>query len=573
MKEKKNRIWRDYFSMLKKAGLPWVLMAVCFALSMVKAIMTLALANKIGAVTVEYANVKDAVPELWTLVAILAAGIIASVAGQHLQGIVAAKVDRNVQRYAVSKVFYLKTKDLEEQGSREFITRLTDDACKNSPFLIELTINEIPRIYYMIAAVISVSKVGQPLLTGTMFLLIPAIVILSFISGKITFKNRNKVQARLASVTKDLAEKIDDAELIKAYGTEEKEIEAGSKVLDELGKVRKEGALVDHINKFIKNMLWFIDIAIMVIPPTLLMFKGVIDRAVYFSYILLVSTFENRVREHLEVWIALKEAQGATRRLSSVLNMENEKDVPSEEDFEAGDIEFRNVSFAYAEEKILDGVSFTVKKGSKTGIVGLSGSGKSTVLNLLEKFYEPDEGTILVGGKDISGMGYASYRKHFAYLPQNAPLVEGSIRDMLEYSSAVKHSDEELYETLKKVGLYEDVMAMGGLETNVGHSGENLSGGQRQKLGIARILFSDCPYIVLDEATSALDPEATASVQKMIDEKCKGRTLLVVAHDLSTIENADEILVFDNGKLIATGTHRELKEKLPLYAELVKEVR
>ena len=568
MKENKNQhVWRDYFSMLLNAGLPWVLMAVCFGLSMLKAIMSLALANQITVALKDYSNIKEAIPELWKLIGILLVGIAASVAGIHLQGIVGAQVDRNVQRYAVDNVLYLKTKDLEENDTRNFITRLTDDACKNSPFLIELTINEIPRIYYIIAAIIAVRKIGQPTLTGAMFLLIPCIVILSLVSGKITFTNRNKVQTKLAAVTAKLAEKIDDIELIKSYSTEEKEIKSGNEVLDELSKVRKEGALVDHINKYIKNMIWFIDVAIMVIPPTLLMFKGVIDRTVYYAYILLVSRFETYIREHLIVWVYLKEAQGATRRLSAVLNMENEKSVSAETAFNSGDIEFINVCFAYGEENVLNDVSFVIEKSKKTGIVGLSGSGKSTVLNLIEKFYE---GKILIGGKDISKLDYTDYRSRFAYLPQNAPCVSGTVREMLNYSTQREYSDEELVKALKDVMLYDDIMKLGGLDYQIGHNGENLSGGQRQKLGIARMLLSDSEYVMLDEATSALDPEATAAIQKKIDEKCRGKTLIVVAHDLSTIENADKVLVFDKGRMIAEGTHRQLKEKLPLYRDLVK---
>lgn len=149
--------------------------------------------------------------------------------------------------------------------------------------MIELAINEIPRLFYIVAAVISVSQVGEPSLVGAMFLLIPGIVLLAFLSGHITCRNRNKIQARLAGVTAKLAEKIDDIEVIKSYSTEEKEIVAGGRVLDEFNAVRKEGALVDHINKFISNMIWFIDVIIIVVPPTLLMFNGAIDRSIYLA--------------------------------------------------------------------------------------------------------------------------------------------------------------------------------------------------------------------------------------------------------------------------------------------------
>lgn len=571
-KETQSSVWKNYFSMLRNAGLPWALMVVCFVLSMLVAILSLALANQIAVVMEANLPIHDAVPEIWKLIAVVLGGVLCTIASAHLQGIVTAQIDRNVQKYAVQKVIYLKTKDLETADTREFITRLTDDTAKNSPFLIELAINEIPRLYYIVAAIVSVAQIGQPILVGTMFLLIPCILILAFVSGRITFGNRSRIQARLAAVTAKLAEKIDDIEIIKSYGTEEKEIEAGNQVLDELKKVRKEGALVDHINKFISNFIWFIDVVIIVVPPTLLMFNGAIDRAIYVAYLLIVLKFETYVKEHLKVWVALKEAQGATRRLSAVLHIEGEKDLSAAAAPSRGDIEFRNVSFAYGENNVLDRISFTIAQGKKTGIVGLSGSGKSTVLNLIEKFYEPDEGEVLLGGTNIAAADYTSYRSAFAYLPQNAPALSGTVRDMLRLSAAREYTDEEMTEALKAVLLYEDLEPLGGLEYDIGHSGENLSGGQRQKLGIARMLLSDAEYVLLDEATSALDPEATALIQKRIDEKCAGRTLVVVAHDLSTIENADNILVLGEGRLVGQGKHRELSEKLPLYAELVKGV-
>lgn len=568
----KTSVWKNYFSMLRHAGLPWVLMVICFVLSLLVSILSLALANQISVVLQENVPIHSAVPEIWKLIGVIIGGIVCIVASAHLQGIVTAQIDRNVQRYAVSKVLHLKTKDLETTDTREFITRLTDDTAKNSPFIIELAINEIPRLYYIVGAIISVSQIGQPVLVGAMFLLIPGIVLLAFVSGLITFRNRNKIQARLADVTARLAEKIDDVELIKSYGTEEKEIEAGNRVLDELKKVRKEGVLVDRVNQFISTFIWFIDIIIIVVPPTLLMFRGAIDRGTYAAYILLVSKFETYVKEHLKVWVALKEAQGATRRLSAVLNIEGEMDQTADSVPEKGDIAFDKVSFAYGENYILKDLSFTIPHGKKTGIIGLSGSGKSTVLNLIEKFYEPDEGMILLGGRNIQDADYLQYRSRFAYLPQNAPAISGTVREMLRFSAARDYTDSEMIEALKAVLLYDDLEPLGGLDYEIGNSGENLSGGQRQKLGIARMLLSDAEYVLLDEATSALDPEATALIQKRIDEKCAGKTLIVVAHDLSTIENADSILVLEEGRLIGQGTHQELKEKLPLYAGLVKGV-
>ena len=568
----KPKVWKNYFQMIFRSGPPWVLMAVCFLLSLANAQLALVFANKMAAALTDWTVLSDAVGPLFLVFCIGMATVLIKVVNAHLQAIVTAKIDRNVQRYAVGKVFYLKTADIESGDPRELITRLTEDTCKNSPFLVDLMINEIPRLYYIVAATVQVAQVGRPILTLTLLLTVPIIIFGSFIAGRITFRVRNRIQAKIAALTARLAEKIDNAETIKAYGTEDREIADGDAVIMELDKAKKRGAVVDQVNAFIKNMMWFLPLLLIIIPPATLLFNKQITQAEFYAYILIATTFRTYTAQHLDLWIFLKDAQGATLRLSGLLSLDNEKTASGTAEAVPGDIEFRDVAFSYGEGLALDHVSFTLEKGKKTALVGLSGSGKSTALNLIEKFYAPQEGKILLGGTDIAQTDCKGYRSLFTYLPQNAPGFSGTVRDMLNYTSAEPHSDEELCEVLKKVELLGDVTALGGLDYDIGPGGERLSGGQRQKLGVARLILSDTEYVLLDEATSALDVEATARVQKAIDEACRGRTQIAVAHDLSTVRNADRILVFDKGRLAAQGTHAELMVSSPLYRDLVKEV-
>lgn len=569
----KPKVWKNYFQMIFRSGLPWALMVLCFLLSLGSAQLALLFANRMASALTDYENLQAAVGPLFGVFLIGITTVLLKVVNAHLQAIVTAKVDRNVQRYAVEKVFYLKTADAESGDPRELITRLTEDTCKNSPFLVDLMINEIPRLYYIVVATIQVARVGRPVLTLTLLLTIPVILIGSFIAGRITFRARNKIQSKIAALTARLAEKIDNAGMIKAYGTEEKEIADGDKVIMELDKAKKQGAVIDQVNAFIRNMMWFLPLLLIIIPPALLLFKGQITQAEFYAYILIATTFRTYTAQHLDLWIYLKDAQGATLRLSGLLSLDNEKTASAAAEATPGDIEFQDVSFSYGEGPALCHVSFTLEKGKKTALVGLSGSGKSTALNLIEKFYASQSGTILLGGTDISRMDYAGYRSLFTYLPQNAPGFSGTVRDMLNYTSPEPHSDETLLEALRKVGLLDDITALGGLDYEIGTGGEKLSGGQLQKLGAARLILSDTEYVLLDEATSALDVEATANVQKAIDEACKGRTQITVAHDLSTVRNADKILVFHKGRLEAQGTHAQLLEACPLYQGLVKEAK
>ncbi len=571
-KAERTHVWRNYFTMIFRAGLPWALMAVCFLLSLGAAQLALVFANQTADALAPRDNLADATGPLLLAFLIGIAIVLLKVIGAHLQGIVTAKVDRNLQRYAAERVFYLKTADVESGDPRELITRLTEDTTKNSPFLVDLMINEIPRLYYLIVATIQVAGIGRPVLTLTLLGVIPVVFFGSFVSGRITFRIRNKIQTKIAALTARLAEKINHAETIKAYGTEDKEIAAGDAVIMELDKAKKQGALVDQTNAFIKNLMWFLPLLLIIIPPAVLLFGGEIDQAGFYAYILIATTFRTYTAQHLDLWIYLKDAQGATLRLSGLLSKESEKSGKPAEVPAAGDIEFSDVSFAYGEHSALCNVSFTAEQGKKTALVGLSGSGKSTTLNLIEKFYDPTSGKILLGGKDIKDMDYAGYRSLFTYLPQNAPGFAGTVRDMLNYCSPKPYPDETLTEVLQTVGLYDDLAPLGGLGYEIGDGGERLSGGQRQKLGVARLLLCDTPYVLMDEATSALDVEATAALQEAIDKATKGRTLLTVAHDLTTVKNADRILVFDGGRIEASGTHAELLQSSPTYRLLWKEV-
>lgn len=571
-KAERTHVWRNYFTMIFRAGLPWALMAVCFLLSLGAAQLALVFANQVADALSPRNNLAEATGPLLAAFLIGMAIVLLKVVCAHLQGIVTAKVDRNLQRYAVERVFYLKTADVESGDPRELITRLTEDTTKNSPFLVDLMINEIPRLYYLIVATIQVAGIGRPILTLTLLGVIPVVFLGSFISGRITFKIRNKIQTKIAALTARLAEKINHADTIKAYGTEDREIAAGDAVIMELDKAKKQGALVDQTNAFIKNLMWFLPLLLIIIPPAVLLFNGEINQAGFYAYILIATTFRTYTAQHLDLWIFLKDAQGATLRLSGLLSKESEKSDKSAEAPVPGNIEFSEVSFAYGEHPALYNVSFTVEQGKKTALVGLSGSGKSTTLNLIEKFYEPSAGRILLNGKDIRTMDYAGYRSLFTYLPQNAPGFAGTVRDMLNYCAPTPYADETLSEVLKTVGLMNDLAPLGGLEYEIGDGGERLSGGQRQKLGVARLLLCDTPYVLMDEATSALDVEATAVLQEAIDKAMAGRTLLTVAHDLTTVKNADRILVFDRGRIEAIGTHKELLQTSPTYQLLWKEV-
>jgi ATP-binding cassette subfamily B protein len=224
-----------------------------------------------------------------------------------------------------------------------------------------------------------------------------------------------------------------------------------------------------------------------------------------------------------------------------------------------GEVRFEKVSFSYAPgQPVLDGVSFTAAPGRTTAIVGASGAGKSTLVALLQRFYDVDGGTITIDGQDVSKVTKRSLRQSIAYVSQQPYLFEGSIRDNIRYGRP-DASDREIELAARLAAADEFIRQQPqGYDTQVGENGASLSGGQRQRVSIARAMVRDAPILLLDEATSALDNESEARVQQALNEAMRGRTTIVIAHRLSTVVNADSIIVLEQGRVVEQGTHAQL---------------
>jgi ATP-binding cassette subfamily B (MDR/TAP) protein 1 len=238
-----------------------------------------------------------------------------------------------------------------------------------------------------------------------------------------------------------------------------------------------------------------------------------------------------------------------------------------------GTVEFRDVHFRYPtrpEQPVLRGLNLTVSPGQYVALVGPSGCGKSTTIALLERFYDPLAGGVFIDGKEISTLNVNDYRKHFALVSQEPTLYQGTIRENILLGAATDVSDEQMEFACKEANIFDFILSLpDGFNTVVGSKGALLSGGQKQRIAIARALIRDPKILLLDEATSALDSESEHVVQAALDKAAKGRTTIAVAHRLSTIQKADIIYVFDQGRIVEQGTHNDLMKKNGRYAELV----
>ena len=278
-----------------------------------------------------------------------------------------------------------------------------------------------------------------------------------------------------------------------------------------------------------------------------------------------------------EIWGELQRAAGATERLVELLQADDAVKDPANPvavpDTQAAEITFENVTFAYPGRPTISAlaeVSLTVKPGESVALVGPSGAGKSTVIQLLQRFYDPQEGAIKIDGVDLRDMTRSDFRKHVALVPQDPVIFADTARENIRFGRP-DASDAEVEAAAKAAAAHDFLMALPeGYDSQVGERGVMLSGGQKQRIAIARAILRDAPILLLDEATSALDAESEKLVQTAVEDLARTRTTLIVAHRLATVKQADRIVVFDGGRIVATGTHDALVAEGGLYARLAR---
>ena len=408
-------------------------------------------------------------------------------------------------------------------------------------------------------------------LTLIIFACVPFLIIISYSLRRKMRKAFRDTRSAIADINASLESSISGIRVTKAFTNAEKEKEKF-----EAGNTRFQSARKDSysaMGRFHSGNTFVTDIfnVVVLIAGGLFLYNGDIRFGDYSAFIVSINMFIGPVMTLINFMEQFENGITGFERFCEIMDAAPEKDSPDATDIGQldGRIEFRDVSYAYDEDKnVLRHVNLTIEKGKKFALVGPSGGGKTTICHLIPHFYDVISGEILLDGREIHTITMESLRRNIGIVQQDIYLFNDSMKENIRYGR-LDATDEEIIEAAKRANIHDYIMTLpNGYDTQIGERGVRLSGGQKQRLSIARVFLKNPPLLILDEATSALDNTTEILIQTALDELCKGRTTLVVAHRLSTIKNADEIAVVDDGSIVEQGSHDELMAKGGIYKDL-----
>ncbi|WP_125712148.1 ABC transporter ATP-binding protein [Companilactobacillus kedongensis] len=411
-------------------------------------------------------------------------------------------------------------------------------------------------------------------MAAIMFSAVPIFVLILLPVGRILSKLGRQLQAATADFNADASEKLSEVRLIKASNGESFEKSSGGNFINKIFTLGVKDAKVEAVLQPIM-MTAMLGIFVGILGyGAVRVSAGTLTSGSLVAFLLYLFNIISPITNFATFFSQVQKAMGSTERVQDILNTDIEPvEIGETIDVEGQSIQATNLSFSYSpEHPILENVSFEAKPNNVIAFAGPSGGGKSTIFSLLERFYEPNFGTITVGDNQIQDINMNSWRSQIGYVSQDSAVFAGSIRDNLQYGLDEKLTDEQLWHGLELAYADQFVKEFPEqLNTQIGERGVKLSGGQKQRIAIARAFLRDPKILMLDEATASLDSQSEEKVQRALDQLMIGRTTLVIAHRLSTIVDADQIYFIEHGKVTGHGTHTELINNHKLYAQYVQE--
>lgn len=501
--------------------------------------------------------------------------VVDTIANYYMQNIghvMGAQIETDMRYDIFSHIQQLPYSYYNTNKSGQILSRITTDLFDVTEFA-----HHCPEEFFIAVVKLVVSFVIliniNITLTLTIFIMIPIMVFFMSSANNHMRKAQKEQRNHVGEINSGIENNILGAKVVKSFANEELEVKKFHKENLRFLDIKKE--FYKHMSNF--QVVYRIFDGIMYLTVIVLgsyyMKVGKINAGDMFLYTLYINMLLNTVKKIVDYMEQFQRGMTGIERFIEIMDVKN--DIVDKENAKVlkdvyGDIEFENVSFAYpdSDAKVLDDISFSINKGENIAIVGSSGVGKTTISNLIPRFYEVSEGAILIDGTDIRDIKQKSLRDNIGIVQQEVYLFSGTIYENIVYGKK-DASFEDVKKAAEMAGAYDFIMELPDkFDTYIGERGTKLSGGQKQRISIARVFLKNPPILILDEATSALDNNSEAIVQQSLEILSKGRTTITIAHRLSTIRNASKILVLTENGIEESGTHEELMNKEGIYFNL-----
>ncbi|MDR3189828.1 MAG: ABC transporter ATP-binding protein/permease [Lactobacillaceae bacterium] len=496
-----------------------------------------------------------------------------TIIGGTVLGIFGENVVQNLRKQLWNKLMSLRVKYFDSVKAGEMSSRLVNDSTQVKELLANTFPQTLSSILLMVGSIIMMYRMDWHM-TLAMVIVVPVAMIFIFPLMKFAMKIGHQRQDSLAKFNGSASETLSEIRLVKSSNAEDQASKKANKEIQALFNIGLKEAVYDSAMGPIMMMLMMGMIFGLLAYGIHRVATGAMTIGTLMSFLMYLFNLIGAVPMIATLFSTLGKSAGSTSRIHDLLD-EQAEDFKRGEDFDVENqtLAMEHVDFAYdLEEPILHDVSFEAQPNQIVAFAGPSGGGKSTIFSLLERFYEPTAGAIKIGMNDVNDVKLRSWRSQIGFVSQDSAIMAGTIRDNLTYGLDGEYTDEQLWDVLELAFAREFVTNMpDGLDTQVGERGVKVSGGQRQRLAIARAFLRNPKILMLDEATASLDSESEAMVQRALTNLMAGRTTLVIAHRLSTIVDADKIYFIEHGAVTGSGSHKELVASHELYAQYVAE--
>lgn len=563
--------FRKIFKYAKPYTKSLVFAFVCLMLtSLVNLVLPLIVRNMINAVVVlKDSQILDGLA--WDLLFIIILQAVFAVTHNYIFGFVGHRMTTDFRIEFFSHIQSLSLQFFHERRVGEILSRMSNDISVIQNALVTIPVALLRQSITLIGAMTIILYLNWKL-TGLILLILPPLMIFARVFGKRLKLFSEKLQDQVAQAVVVLEEVASSIKIVKSFTRETHElnrfqgkIESAFEIAVDKVKISSFfGPFILGLTFLVSGLLiWYGGYQVMSGATT----PG--ELAAFFLYALIVA---GPIGTFVRLYTQIQEASGAISRVYEILDTQPAIENPESPVFLdniTGQIQFENVSFGYREDsEILHDISFDVQAGQTVALVGPSGAGKSTIIKLLHRFFDPRQGAVRLDGHDIRDLDRKSFLSQVALVPQETLLFGGTVKENILYGK-LDASEQELQDAAKKANAHEFIMGLEkGYETVVGEKGAKLSGGERQRIAIARAILKDPKILVLDEATSSLDNRSEALIQEALETLMGNRTTFIVAHRLSTIHKADQIIVLDKGEIVETGQHEDLMNNKNLYYDL-----